>query len=125
MINLKRIRKSRGYSQAELAKKLNVTQGAINFWENGDREPNLKTLKELAVILECEPWQLLPDDMHPSFFRKDMTLEIDYGVMIYNEANILFQQTKKLMDLVRQQAKITNQLLDKYNNYLDGVENED
>ena len=34
--NIKRIRKSKGLSQEELAIKLNVVRQAVSRWENGD-----------------------------------------------------------------------------------------
>lgn len=37
-------------TQEELAKKLNTTQSLINRWENGDRNPSLKTLKSISTV---------------------------------------------------------------------------
>ncbi len=43
--NIKRIRKSKGLSQEELAIKLNVVRQTVSKWENGDTVPNTDTLK--------------------------------------------------------------------------------
>ncbi len=42
------LRKERKLTQAELAKALNVTQAAIGNWELGKREPDNKTLSDIA-----------------------------------------------------------------------------
>ncbi len=48
--NLKKLRKKAGLSQNALAKKLNVSQTAIYYWENGKREPDLDTIFKLSDI---------------------------------------------------------------------------
>ena len=53
MMNLKEIRKERGMTQGELAKKANSTQSAIARYEAGNREPNLKMLNNLSSALNC------------------------------------------------------------------------
>lgn len=46
--NLALLRKKHKLSQKELAQKFNVNQNTISRWENGDRQIDLDTLKELA-----------------------------------------------------------------------------
>ncbi|MCH5317344.1 MAG: helix-turn-helix transcriptional regulator [Eubacterium sp.] len=46
--NLRELRKEKGYSQEELAYKLNVTRQTVSKWENGSAMPDLKKLTELA-----------------------------------------------------------------------------
>lgn len=41
-------------TQAELAEKVGVTQGAISMIENGDRSPSLDVLIKLASVLNCK-----------------------------------------------------------------------
>jgi transcriptional regulator with XRE-family HTH domain len=38
-------------TQAELAKKANVTESSISYYESGDRAPTIKTAKKLAEAL--------------------------------------------------------------------------
>ena len=50
-----RIRAAReaiGISQMELAERLEVEQGTVSRWENGDREPRLTTLAAIAAALD-------------------------------------------------------------------------
>ena len=46
--NLRELRKEKGYSQEELAYKLEVTRQTVSKWENGSAMPDLKKLTELA-----------------------------------------------------------------------------
>lgn len=45
---LKELRISKGLSQTELAKNLNVSQRSISSWETGFRQPDFETLVILA-----------------------------------------------------------------------------
>jgi len=50
-LKLKEIRKARGLKQGDIAKALGVTQATVSFYEQGKREPDLKTLRKLATAL--------------------------------------------------------------------------
>lgn len=58
-IRLKELRINKGFTQSELGKKVGVKQNTFTNWENGSREPNFKTLIELANILETTTDYLL------------------------------------------------------------------
>ena len=61
--NLRRLRLSHGYTQAELARKLQINRSLLARCESGIRSPSLDTLYELAqfygipidLLLETEP----------------------------------------------------------------------
>lgn len=50
--NLKNLRKSKGLSQAALAKLLGVDQRTISAWENGVCEPSFELLALLCDIFD-------------------------------------------------------------------------
>ena len=52
---IKALRTNAGYTQKQLAEKMNVSQTAIALWENGSREPNMDTIKEIAEIFGVTP----------------------------------------------------------------------
>lgn len=52
-------RKQAGIKQKELAKKLNVDQGAISHWENGRNKPSQKYIKKLCRIFGCTAEELM------------------------------------------------------------------
>ena len=57
--NLKRIRKSKGYTQAELAAQIFVTTQAISKWERGESEPGIDHIQDLTSILNVSADALL------------------------------------------------------------------
>jgi len=54
-------RKSRGKTQAKLAKDLGTTASTISLLESGDRYPQTKTLLRIAEALDVEPASLLAE----------------------------------------------------------------
>lgn len=46
------IRKKRGFTQKELAKKIYASPSAIGYWERDESLPNADLLKEIAVTLD-------------------------------------------------------------------------
>lgn len=50
--NVKYLRKRHGYSQAMLARKLNINQASISLWESGKTNPDTGTLVELAKLFD-------------------------------------------------------------------------
>ena len=64
--NLRDLRKEKGYSQEELADRLNVTRQTVSKWENGSAMPDLKKLTELAEFFGVSMDKLLG-------------LDVDYG----------------------------------------------
>jgi len=47
-------RKAKGYTQKELARRLEVSQVMVSRWENGDENFTIKTLAKLAIALEID-----------------------------------------------------------------------
>lgn len=47
-------RKDLGYSQQDIADKLNVTRSAVSGWELGRNEPDLQTIIKLKEILRVK-----------------------------------------------------------------------
>lgn len=56
---LRHIRKERKLSQSEVAEALGVSQGAISYWEKGEKLPDLNTFWLLCQFLDVEPGYLL------------------------------------------------------------------
>lgn len=53
MLNLKELRLNAGLTQAEVAKKMHVSQAAVHRWENGDTRIARKHHKGLARLYKC------------------------------------------------------------------------
>lgn len=65
MNNIAALRKAKGFTQKELAEKLNITQGSLSAWETGRFEPALSDIKSLCEILDCSSDYLLGRDIVP------------------------------------------------------------
>lgn len=52
--NLKKIRKDKGYTQEELAKKLNVVRQTVSKWEKGLSLPDVDILSKIVNVLETD-----------------------------------------------------------------------
>ncbi|MEE1029293.1 MAG: helix-turn-helix transcriptional regulator [Agathobacter sp.] len=57
--NLKAIRKSKGYTQEELAIKINVVRQTVSKWEKGLSVPDADVLSKIADVLEVSVSELL------------------------------------------------------------------
>lgn len=53
-MNISAARERAGITQGELAKRMEVTQGAVSQWESGQTRPRSGTLSKLADIF-CAP----------------------------------------------------------------------
>lgn len=56
---LKELRKASGYTQQQIAEKLNVRQQSYMRYENGTGEPNLETVAAISKIFEVTTDYLL------------------------------------------------------------------
>ncbi|MED0662230.1 helix-turn-helix transcriptional regulator [Geobacillus thermodenitrificans] len=75
---LRMLRKAKGLTQEELGRRVNVTKVSISGYENGNRTPDMDTLKALADVLDVSVDYLLgrnniqSDDTNlPSLTEKD------------------------------------------------------
>jgi putative transcriptional regulator len=57
--NLKTLRKEKGFSQEQLATRLNVVRQTISKWEKGLSVPDAETLIQLAEVLDVDVSDLL------------------------------------------------------------------
>lgn len=53
------LRRSRGWSQAQLASKLGISASAVGMYEQGRREPSLEQVVRLAALFEVSTDYLL------------------------------------------------------------------
>lgn len=63
--NIKALRSSLGWSQVELAKKLNITKQTVSNWENENIQPSIEMLVHLSKTLGVTTDHLLGLDTIP------------------------------------------------------------
>lgn len=61
-MSIKEKRLAAGLTQAQLAKKMNVDQTAVSYWESGKTKPCKKYHKKLAKTLGCTVDELLKEE---------------------------------------------------------------
>lgn len=82
---IKQLRTSRGMTQTDLAKKLNITRSSVNAWEMGISTPSTAYLVELSTLFHVSTDYLLGLD-------NTSTLDI---------SNLSEQEIKIVYDLVQ------------------------
>jgi len=121
------LRKKRGLSQYELAKRLGCTRGQIGNYEQGTREPDHEMLTKIADFFDVSVDYLLgrTDDPIPEDIKKAMR-EVDPNDPDWKKAVELYKEVQKgknpvyhginmrrLLDLpMEEKIKIIRRLLD-------------
>lgn len=59
--NLKNLRVKNNLTQEQLSKKLEIATGTLRNWEQGIREPKLKDLEKIIIVLNCDYNELLQE----------------------------------------------------------------
>lgn len=67
---LKKSRTKKGFSQQELASKLNITDGTVSNYEKGVAFPRWDKIKLLCEVLDVDPNYLFWDDLSVSLKSK-------------------------------------------------------
>ena len=109
--NLRALRKQKGYSQEQLAERLNVSRQAVSKWESDNGYPEMESLIILSDLFECTIDDLLKNDLtqhnptakqaydkHYSLIAKAYTfgvVSILLGVCAYLFAEIYFSENTK------------------------------
>ena len=74
--NLKTLRRQKGFTQEELAVRLNVVRQTVSKWEKGLSVPDAELLTRLAEVLEVPVSTLLgsaiPDDKEPDDIARQL-----------------------------------------------------
>lgn len=52
---IKAVRKKAGMTQTELAERLGVSKGTVAMWELNQRNPSVKMLRKICVVLGTTP----------------------------------------------------------------------
>ncbi len=84
---IKAYRKSKGFTQEELAIRLNIVRQTISKWEKGISVPDAETIQRLADVLEVDVKQLLGVDVEAG--TEDTNKEIVEQLARINEQLII------------------------------------
>ncbi len=82
---IKKLRKEKGLTQKELAKRLGVTQQMIASYENGVRYPKMETIKKIADALNVDMFELIFDkNGAPAYSLESIPNSDDYRIVKTN-----------------------------------------
>lgn len=90
---LRELRTDKGFSQAQLAKKIGVSNSMVALYETGDRFPSLDTLLRVAQFMKVSTDYLLGNTMSKDSYVdvRDLTTEqiqsIDFVIENYRQLN--------------------------------------
>ena len=106
--NLTNLRLEKGWTQSELADKLNYSDKSISKWEHGETTPPIDVLKELSTLYDVSLDYLtteFPDDTYDRVYndRRNTTNKIIITclavILVWLAATIFYVYTSLLLDV--------------------------
>ncbi len=92
--NLKELRKKKGFTQEELASKVNVVRQTVSKWEKGLSVPDADSLQKIADVLDVEVSQLLGAKIEVEEDKNDIAEQLS---RINEQLVIKNRRTKKIV----------------------------
>lgn len=108
-----KLRKSKGFTQLDLANKLFITDKAISSWEQNRTEPSLEMLVRIAEILDCSIGYLVYGD-NP---RSDVETEIKIKIM-KDEYDVLSNFMKQNAKFIKESNQVDTYYQPTYRKFL-------
>lgn len=90
-----RLRKKNGWSQEELAEKMNVSRQAVSKWEGAQTIPDLEKILQLGVLFGVTTDYLLKDEIEDEEFTNDNSSDTSVKKITIEEANSYLEQRKR------------------------------
>lgn len=90
--NLRKLRKSRGYSQERFASEIGSNQVNISSWELGTRMPNLQTIKHIAECFHVPLTTLISAE--DTGIEEDFVREVADALQRDSRIRLLFDRTR-------------------------------
>ena len=90
-----RLRKKNGWSQEELADKMNVSRQAVSKWESAQTIPDLEKILQLGTLFGVTTDYLLKDEIEEEEFSNDDSSDTTVKKISIEEANTYLEQRKR------------------------------
>ena len=90
-----RLRKKNGWSQEELADKMNVSRQAVSKWESAQTIPDLEKILQLGTLFGVTTDYLLKDEIEDEEFSNDDSSDTMVKKISIEEANTYLEQRKR------------------------------
>ncbi len=92
---INRLRKKNGWSQEELAVKMNVSRQAVSKWESALTIPNLEKILQLSALFGVTTDYLLKDEIEDEELTSDTSSDATVKRISIEEANTYIEHRKK------------------------------
>ena len=89
-----RLRKKNGWSQEELADKMNVSRQAVSKWESAQTIPDLEKILQLGTLFGVTTDYLLKDEIEEEEFSDDESSDTTVKKISIEETNTYLEQRK-------------------------------
>jgi transcriptional regulator with XRE-family HTH domain len=110
---LKRLRTDSGYTQGQIAKKINVSVTTIGRWESNYKQPTTEHLIDLSILYNVPLNYLVGIEKEKSIVIERLT---DNQKTIMNSLLLEFQSKKQnSKELSKRQQEILNALINEFN----------
>ena len=90
-----KLRKKNGWSQEELAEKMNVSRQAVSKWESAQTIPDLEKILQLSALFGVTTDYLLKDEIEDEELTNDTSSDTIVKRISIEEANAYIEQRKK------------------------------
>ena len=90
-----RLRKKNGWSQEELADKMNVSRQAVSKWESAQTIPDLEKILQLGTLFGVTTDYLLKDEIEEEEFSNEDSSDTTVKKISIEEANTYLEQRKR------------------------------
>lgn len=90
-----RLRKKNGWSQEELAEKMNVSRQAVSKWEGAHTIPDLEKILQLSELFGVTTDYLLKDEIENEEFSNDTSSDTSVRKISIEEANAYLEQRER------------------------------
>ncbi len=87
---LKSLREAKGYTQDEIASKLNIARQSVYKWEQGINEPDFETTKKLCQILDCSLANLIDSDKEIVTTKEEKQEKAAKTIFMFNIGLLVF-----------------------------------
>ena len=91
-----RLRKKKGWSQEELADKVNVSRQAVSKWEGAQTIPDLDKILQLSALFGVTTDYLLKDEIEDEELTNDASFDTTVKRISIEEANTYIEERKKV-----------------------------
>jgi len=103
---LKTLRKGRGWSQEDLATRLDVSAGSVGNWEMGPHEPHPKTLFKIAALFEVDIPFLLHGELEETVQKSTLhERPLEYSAVNLSELLREVEGARDKLDRIAQQLR--------------------